>query len=170
MAKEKPLCIDAVSFGVQVRIELPPEAISFFGGSTMIKRQFTNGAVLLIVLYVGLAGCQSQVETAQQAPAQTPPSDADVRAAITRYVEEDAALKGGFLLKDPRSDQVQVLSFDNVHEAVHEVEDGRYYACVDLKDTAGNIYDVDIYLKGTASELKPDKLIVHKINGEEVNP
>ncbi|MDA2934691.1 hypothetical protein MYX82_10165 [Acidobacteria bacterium AH-259-D05] len=136
----------------------------------MIKRHFTNGAVLLIVLYMGLAACQSPVETAQQAPAQTPPSDADVKAAIKRYVEEDVALKGGFFLKDPTTDQVQVLSFDHVHEAVNEVEDGRYYACVDFKDTAGNIYDVDIYLKGTATELKPDNLIVHKINGEEVNP
>ena len=136
----------------------------------MIKRHFANVAILLVVLYTGLAACQSQVETAEEAPAQTPPSDADVKAAIKRYVEEDVALKGGFLLKEPRTDQVQILSFDHVHEAVHEVEDGRYYACVDFKDTAGNIYDVDIYLKGTATELKPDNLIVHKINGEEVNP
>ena len=104
---------------------------------------------------------------AGQQPQKTP-SKAEVKAAIEDYVIKDIDLRGAFFLQDPRDGSVLALSFDHVHEGVHATEDKKVYACVDFKDAAGNIYDVDVYMAQTGGDYRPSKLIVHKVNGEVV--
>jgi hypothetical protein len=43
--------------------------------------------------------------------------------------------------------------------------DGRYFACADFKDTKGNTYDVDIFMRAESKGLVPADIIVHKVNG-----
>lgn len=133
----------------------------------MRKTQVAFVAVWVAALSLSLTACQAQKEAAQT-PAQSPPSETDIKASIQRYIEQDRALKGAFLLKDPRSDQPLVLSFDHVHEAVHKSEEGVYSACVDFKDAAGKVYDVDVYVKST--QANPERLVLHKVDGKAISP
>ena len=133
----------------------------------MMKAQISITIVFVVVLSLGMTACQSQPETTQE-PAQTSPSAVDIKTVIQQYIEQDAALKGAFLLQDPRTDQVLSLSFDHVHETVHELDNGISSVCVDFTDMAGTIYDVDVFVK--ANQATPEKLVLHKVNGEEVTP
>jgi len=92
-----------------------------------------------------------------------------VLRAIETYVREDQALKTKFLVLDPQSGQPLSLAFDHVHSGVHPHEKG-YRACVDFKDEAGTLYDVDVVV---AVEDDGDDVVravwVHKVAGEPVD-
>ena len=118
--------------------------------------------IWIAALSVGVVACQPDEQTAKT------PSENEVKAAIEEYVRQDISLRDAFFLRDPRDESVLVLSFDHVHEQVHTTPEGGYYACVDFKDDAGNIYDVDVYMEATDGDYQPAKLVLHKVNGEAV--
>lgn len=97
-------------------------------------------------------------------------SDLAAKQAIADYVQRDETLRGGFLLPDPRDGSVLRLSYDRVHDQVHAAQDGGRYACVDFKDEAGNVYDVDVSVTPMEEGLQPSSLVLHKVNGEAVAP
>ena len=119
-------------------------------------------AIWIAALSVGVVACQPDEQTAKT------PSENEVKAAIEEYVRQDISLRDAFFLRDPRDESVLVLSFDHVHEQVHTTPEGGDYACVDFKDRAGDVYDVDVYMKQVGSGYEPLKLILHKVNGEAV--
>jgi len=102
--------------------------------------------------------------------AQTDPDEAtkaQVREAIEQYVEQDARVKEAFLILDPRNGEPLRLAFDYVHEGV-EPHDQGYVACVDFKDRAGKVYDVDIVMETGSDGLDVAKVFLHKAEGKEV--
>lgn len=88
-------------------------------------------------------------------------------AAIERYVREDAAIKGSFLIVDPRSAQPLALTFDHVHSGVKPDGEG-YLACVDFKDTRGRLYDVDVVVKLDGESAKVQAVRLHKVEGQSI--
>lgn len=91
-------------------------------------------------------------------------------AAVTQgYVKQDVALKGGFLIFDPRTGNPLRLDFDYVHQGVKPHEDG-YLACVDFKDAAGTVYDVDVVVSRSGTTVAVQKVFVHKIDGKAQVP
>ena len=42
----------------------------------------------------------------------------------------------------------------------------RHFACVDLVDTAGDVYDVDFFLSGDPGDMTVTETTIHKINGQ----
>lgn len=97
-----------------------------------------------------------------------PAPEGAVKQAMADYVQRDEALRGGFLLSDPRDGSILRLSFDHVHDQVHAAEDGGHFACVDFKDAAGNVYDVDVHVEAQDRGHRPSRLVLHKVNGEVV--
>jgi hypothetical protein len=74
---------------------------------------------------------------------------------------------------DPRGEGRLVMAFDHVHEGVHGTEGGRQVVCVDFKDEAGTLYDVDFYLDdtgGVTAGLVVEDAVLHKVDGENVLP
>lgn len=93
-----------------------------------------------------------------------------VKKAIAAYIQRDQAIKGAFLIKDNNSNAVRDLKFDHVHDGVHPVEGGQYYACVDFKE-GEKVLDLDFYLKPTSSgDLEVSNIVIHKIDGKKVGP
>ncbi len=88
--------------------------------------------------------------------------------AITRYINNDAALKGGyFCIYDLEAKAVLVLSLDKVHQdKLAKVSEGVYFACCDFKATNGKMYDLDFFMKAAASSLEVSEVTIHKEAGK----
>lgn len=87
--------------------------------------------------------------------------------AITSYVAVESKQRGGtFPIPAPSGGESLELTFATVHrERLSRLADGRYFACADFKDTSGNTYDVDIFMRAESKGLVPADIIVHKVNG-----
>jgi transglutaminase-like putative cysteine protease len=100
--------------------------------------------------------------------AQPPPNPAteDIQAGIEKHIEEQVRLGGGYF-KLPFRDQELRLKLVRVHtEYLSKLGPGRYFACVDLADVSGDVYDVDFFLAGEPGAMKVTETIVHKLNGQ----
>ena len=87
--------------------------------------------------------------------------------AITSYVAAESKQRGGsFPVPAPTGGEALGLTLDTVHrERLSRLADGRYFACADFKDTKGNTYDVDIFMRVESKGLVPADILVHKLNG-----
>ena len=91
---------------------------------------------------------------------------ADIQAGIERHIEEQVRLGGGYF-KLPFRDKELRLKLVRVHtEYLSKLGPGRYFACVDLVDLSGDVYDVDFFLAGDPGAMKVTETTVHKINGQ----
>ncbi len=100
--------------------------------------------------------------------ASTTAASEAVRRAASAHVQ---AADSRMTFDDPRGDGRLELAFDHVHEGVHETEGGRQVVCVDFKDEAGTLYDVDFYVDeggGSTPGLVVEDAVLHKIDGENV--
>ena len=89
--------------------------------------------------------------------------------AITRYVQDDSELKGGyFLVYDDVNDEVLALRLVKVHEErLSSLGDDTYFCCADFATPGGMVYDLDVFMQGeSAAELVPTQITVHKEDGE----
>jgi transglutaminase-like putative cysteine protease len=116
-----------------------------------------------------LAGCGRQ--EGQDAPGASAPAvpnlvTAEIQAGIERHIEEQIRRGGGYF-KLPFRDQELRLKLVRVHtEYLSHLGPGRYFACVDLADISGDVYDVDFFLSGKPGAMKVTETTVHKINGQ----
>jgi len=87
--------------------------------------------------------------------------------AIASYVAAESKQRGGvFPVPAPTGGDSLGLTLATVHrERLSRLADGRYFACADFKDTTGNTYDVDIFMRAESKGLVPADIIVHKVNG-----
>jgi hypothetical protein len=88
--------------------------------------------------------------------------------AITAYIAQDSKLKGGyFLVYDAVEKKPLVLTLDKVHkERLSALGDGVYFACTDMKNADGVLYDLDFFMKGDADHLETTDVSVHKKAGK----
>lgn len=128
------------------------------------------------VILAGITACGSPALAPEAAPAAAPAPEPAARVvtieelsdAITRYVDEDAALKGGyFLVYDTVAAKPLALTLDHVHkERLSHIGGQVYFACADFKDKNGKIYDLDVFMHGTSPEtLRVTEVTVHKEEG-----
>ncbi len=93
----------------------------------------------------------------------------DIADAVARYVEEDAALKGGyFLVFDAKAGVPLALTMEKVHrERLSRVGPDVYFVCADFAATNGKVYDLDIFMEGPdADHLVVTEVTVHKEEGQ----
>lgn len=114
---------------------------------------------------------------AGQAPNPSPPPaspakpdatvvTADIQAAIERHVEEQVRAGGGTFALAFGEKQLR-LKLVRVHtEYLSSLGPNRQFACVDLADAGGDVYDVDFFLEGGAGGMKVSETSVHKLNGQ----
>lgn len=120
-----------------------------------------------------LVGILSACETTEPREQMTPPfkddqkvTVADVERGIRSYIREETNDGEGFFTIETDSVPMQ-LKLVRVHtEYLSVLGPQRYFACVDLVDTHGDVYDVDFFLEGTAQEMGVTETTVHKLNGK----
>lgn len=124
---------------------------------------------VVAVVCLGLAGC-GQKEGPQAPAASAPPAPdsvtADIQKGIERHIETQARLGGGYF-NLPFGDRELRLKLVRVHtEYLSKLGPGRYFACVDLVDVSGDVYDVDFFLAGEPAAMRVTETTVHKLNGQ----
>ncbi len=132
---------------------------------TLHRRKIVHLAAVACIL---LAGCRSNKEQdAQEASVPVPNVvTADIQAGIEDHVEEQVRLGGGYF-KLPFDNTELRLKLVRVHtEYLANLGPRRHFACVDLADVGGDVYDVDFFLAGDPGTMSVTETTVHKINGQ----
>ncbi|MDP2360269.1 MAG: transglutaminase-like domain-containing protein [bacterium] len=122
----------------------------------------TWGIVLLAVwaAIVPMAGGAEELKAVALVPVER------IAAAITAHIEAKSRADGGLYRLDHEG-QTLHLALVRVHlEYLADLGDGRQFACVDLVDTDGAVYDVDFFLEEEAGALVVGEQSVHKLNGQ----
>lgn len=133
-----------------------------------VGRRRRRGIALALCLAAAGLGCARR-RGADAAVAFVPAATvltADIRAGIERHVEQEIARGGGFF-RLPFKDRELKLKLVRVHtEYLSNLGPGRHFACVDLVDVTGDVYDVDFFLEGEPGAMRVTETTVHKINGQ----
>jgi len=91
---------------------------------------------------------------------------ADIDAGIRAYIDEVKLQEGG-VFPVPFEGDTLLLKLVRVHtEYLSNLGPGRHFACVDLVDASGDVYDVDFFLEGEVGSMKVTETTVHKTNGK----
>jgi len=91
----------------------------------------------------------------------------ELAVAITRYIERDSRLKGGyFLVYDAEEKKPLVLQLVKVHkDRLSALGGGVYFACTDMKAANGTVYDLDFFMKRAGPAIETTEVSVHKKAG-----
>lgn len=88
--------------------------------------------------------------------------EAGIKANIAKRVEE-----GGGYFNMTSEDKELRLQLVRVHtEYLSNLGPQRHFACVDLADISGDVYDVDFFLEGDPGNMKVTETTLHKLNGK----
>jgi hypothetical protein len=91
---------------------------------------------------------------------------ADIQTGIERYIEEQTRLGGGFFNLQYNKKELR-LKLVRVHtEYLANLGPRYHFACVDVADIEGDLYDVDFFLAGDPGSMTVTETTVHKINGQ----
>lgn len=88
--------------------------------------------------------------------------------AVKAYVEKESQRHDGYFeVEDPVQKKTLKLKLDKVHDdRLSALGNDVYFVCADFKATDGNIYDIDIFMKGKSkNSLIATDTKVHKQNG-----
>jgi hypothetical protein len=88
--------------------------------------------------------------------------------AIASYIETDSKLKGGyFLVYDAEEKKPLLLQLDKVHkERLASLGNGVYFACTDMKSSAGIVYDLDFFMVRSERGIETTQVAIHKKAGK----
>ncbi|WP_257670459.1 transglutaminase-like domain-containing protein [Parapedobacter tibetensis] len=91
---------------------------------------------------------------------------ADIEAGIKAHIDEQVK-KGGGYFHMKTADKDLKLELVRVHtEYLANLGPRSHFACVDLADVSGDVYDVDFFLEGDPGEMNVTKTTLHKLNGK----
>jgi len=130
----------------------------------MTRRTLLSAAILLYVL---LPSCSREPEQDTTTPQSVPiVVTADIQAGIENHIEEQTKIHNGYFPL-PFEDKQLHLKLVRVHtEYLANLGSRRHFACVDLVDTEGEVYDVDFFLAGDPGAMVVTETTIHKINGQ----
>jgi hypothetical protein len=135
----------------------------------MSWRTILSAGVVVCLVFAGCGQQEQEVQGTKSASARAKTDSAptaDIQAGIERHIETQVHQGEGFFKLPYRNRELR-LKLVKVHtEYLSKLGPGRYFACVDLVDTSGDVYDVDFFLAGKPGEMKVTETTVHKKNGQ----
>ena len=122
-----------------------------------------------LLLVASCASFQSTQQEARPVPAPRAPADRvtqEIQAGIENHIRT-STLEGGGLFDLEDGDETLHLKLVRVHtEYLSKLGPGYSFACVDLATAAGDVFDVDFFLRGEAGAMKVSETTIHKKNGQ----
>lgn len=124
----------------------------------------TFRGLLSFLLLACLVACENSNSTKEQANSAL--SIAEIEHEIKNYISLKTQEHGGFFpVKDQNHDLKMKLV--RVHtEYLSNLGPTSHFACVDLVDESGDVYDVDFFMEGTPGDMNITQTSVHKLNGK----
>ncbi|WP_338218592.1 transglutaminase-like domain-containing protein [Algoriphagus sp. oki45] len=132
----------------------------------MIQNALRLSSFTLILTALFFSSCQKQEEkTVVEAPKERI-SIAEIEEGIKTYIAQVSAENEGiFPVKDENHDLKMKLV--RVHtEYLSNLGPNSHFACVDLVDESGEVFDVDFFMEGKPGDMKVTQTTVHKLNGK----
>lgn len=130
-------------------------------------RKFQFGFFFAImILLVGCSQDEPKQEEQESVIKTTPKiSIAEIEEGIKAFIADQTEKNGGvFPVKDENHDLKMKLV--RVHtEYLSNLGPKSHFACVDLVDESGDVYDVDFFMEGEPGAMDVTSTTVHKLNG-----
>jgi len=113
------------------------------------------------------AGCNKKGEASELTPSDVPDLVTDdIKAGIEQHIAGNSTGKGGFYHLNYEGRELR-LKLVKVHiEYLANLGPAYHFACVDLADTDGEVYDVDFFMKGEPGAMAVTETTIHKVNGQ----
>ena len=94
---------------------------------------------------------------------------ADIEAGIKTNIAKKVEEGGGYF--NIKSDEKELhLQLVRVHtEYLSNLGPRRHFACVDLADISGDVYDVDFFLDGDPGSMSVTETTLHKLNSKPLH-
>lgn len=91
---------------------------------------------------------------------------ADIEEGIKANIDQQVEANGGYFYIKSDTGELK-LKLVRVHtEYLSNLGPNYHFACVDLADISGDVYDVDFFMKGKPGEMQVTETTVHKLNGK----
>ncbi|EAR01379.1 hypothetical protein FB2170_11681 [Maribacter sp. HTCC2170] len=91
---------------------------------------------------------------------------ADIEAGIKANIDKRVKEGGGYFHMNSDGKELR-LQLVRVHtEYLSNLGPQRHFACVDLADVSGDVYDVDFFLEGDPGNMSVTETTLHKLNGK----
>ena len=125
----------------------------------------------LLLFVVLLSACTDEtkpIETKklESAPTKAKVSIAEVEEGIRAHIKNETDANDGYFHIETDTLDLN-LKLVRVHtEYLSVLGPKSYFACVDLADSTGDVYDVDFFLKGEPGNMNVSQTTVHKLNGK----
>jgi transglutaminase-like putative cysteine protease len=136
-----------------------------------------NSIFVSLVCYLGICfifACGSQQDQGVQATEALKGSEKSTRKAKIVEIEEGIKIfidtysreNGGYFIVEEKDKELR-LKLVRVHtEYLSNLGPERFFACVDLADQNGDVYDVDFFMEGEPGNMKVTSTSLHKLNGK----
>ncbi|MGB5701134.1 transglutaminase-like domain-containing protein [Muriicola sp.] len=128
-------------------------------------------SLVFAFMLIAMMGCKTDTKQASKEQALavtdipkvvTADIEAGIKANIAKKVEE-----GGGYFNMSTEDKELRLQLVRVHtEYLSNLGPQRHFACVDLADVSGDVYDVDFFLEGDPGSMTVTETTLHKLNGK----
>lgn len=132
----------------------------------------THQKIIFFALIFTLASCHSRSKVEEQTKAEHTEESAEeveiaeIEAGIKAYIDAEAKENGGYFHVRDNNKNLR-MKLVRVHtEYLSNLGPKYHFACVDLADVSGDVYDVDFFLKGDPGEMDVTETSVHKLNGK----
>ena len=130
-----------------------------------------NVNILMTLFLTMVTGCQignkKEKEAEDLASMDVPPVvTADIEEGIKANIAQKVEEGGGYFHLQTDEEELR-LQLVRVHtEYLSNLGPGRHFACVDLADVSGDVYDVDFFLEGDPGNMSVTENTLHKLNGK----
>jgi hypothetical protein len=125
-----------------------------------------RNSLLAMSISLLLLSCQAESKIEENAAPVKKVAIAEIEAGIKDFIAAKTAENDGiFPVKDENHDLKMKLV--RVHtEYLSNLGPGKNFACVDLVDESGDVYDVDFFMEGEPGNMTVTQTTVHKLNGK----
>ncbi len=125
-------------------------------------------AFILLLSLLALMACHQKQEASsgEQQEKNKKVSIQEIESGIKDFIQQEAAKKGGYFEVSDRGKDYR-MKLVRVHtEYLANLGPKSHFACVDLADEKGDVYDVDFFLEGEPGAMNVTATSVHKLNGK----
>jgi transglutaminase-like putative cysteine protease len=124
--------------------------------------------IILLVVFITLAACNKK--TGEESSLAKFPikkvSIAEIEAGIKSFIQQKTKAEDGYFYVTDRGKEFR-MKLVRVHtEYLSNLGPGKHFACVDLVDVSGDVYDVDFFMAGEPGNMTVTETTVHKLNGK----